>query len=108
LGPNESGYVFRAPRFNFQTPVVFRFTDGMAKGHSENISESGMLAVFDRTLNVWLAGQLSAALGEWRINIEARVVRVDGRTAALTFVNISARNRTILRKVIEDASAGLS
>jgi hypothetical protein len=107
LGPHESGYS-RAPRIDLRTPIVFRFADGIAKGHSQNISESGLLVVFDRSLDVWLTGQLSVGFGEWHVNIEARVVRVDGPAVALTFVNISDKNRTIIRKVIEDASAGLS
>lgn len=108
MGSNETGCVPRAPRLSFQAPIVFRFAyGGMARGHSQNISESGMLVVFDRILDVWLTGQLLAEFGEWHVNIEARVARVDARTTALTFVNISNKNRTIIRKVIEDAGAGL-
>jgi hypothetical protein len=71
------------------------------------MSESGMLVVLDRIADVCLTGQLLAEFGEWHVNIEARIVRVEGRTAALAFVNISEKNRTIIREVIEDASAGL-
>jgi hypothetical protein len=84
--------------------VVFHFADTRASGHSVNISESGILAVFDLSLDIWIEGQLSAFVGEWHINVEARVVRIDGCVAAFAFQNIANQERTKIQQLIEAAS----
>ena len=78
------------------------------RGNSVNISESGMLAEFDRGPEVWLTGRILAQIGEWRLSTGVSVVRVDGRMAAFAFREMSDIDRTRIRKLIEDANEGLS
>jgi hypothetical protein len=97
----------RAPRVSLRIPVLFYFAGASAKGQSVDISESGILAVFDQRLDNWLTGQLSIMVGEGHISVEARVSRVDGRAAALIFRGMSDKNRAIIQSLTKDATAGL-
>ncbi len=49
----------RAPRFDLHLPVRFISTDGLATGYCVNVSETGMLVVFDWPIDIWLEGELS-------------------------------------------------
>jgi hypothetical protein len=92
----------RAPRLNLKIPVVFDFDRGRASGQSVNISESGILAVFDRSLDIWITGRLSILVGDSYVRIQARVARVNGRIAALAFRPMSGTDRTIIHNFIEE------
>jgi hypothetical protein len=100
-------FTVRAPRFNIRTPIVFRYAEEKATGHSVDISESGMLGVFDQHLNVWLTGRLTAVIGERHIDIGVRVVRVEEHMAAFTFQRLSKGNLIAIQQVIEQ-STGVS
>ncbi len=104
LGFNTNGFVPRAPRLNLTTPVVFHFAAERVNGYSVDLSESGILANFDRGLDIWLEGKLSVLIGERLIDVEARVVRVEGRMAALAFQDISNEARRMLQLLLEAAS----
>lgn len=78
-------YQERAPRASLDLPVQFVSNYGPAVGFCLNVSESGMLAVFDRRVDVWLEGDLSFLIGEQQFTIKARVVRINGLEAGLWF-----------------------
>jgi hypothetical protein len=80
--------------------VVFRFAEGAARGRSIDISESGLLATFDRDLDVWLNGWLAITDGEQVVRLQVRVARVNGRAAALSFHRMSAKDLAIIRSMI--------
>ena len=67
------------------------------------MSESGVLALFDLHLDVWLFGQLSLLVKDRRITLEARVARVNGLTAALPFRGMNATDLIVVRNLIKDA-----
>jgi hypothetical protein len=86
---------------------MFYFEGGKARGSSVNISESGMLAQFDRGPETWLVGRILAQIGEWRFSTGVRVVRVEGRMAAFAFQELGDEDRMKIRKLVEDAPEGL-
>ncbi len=75
----------RAPRFCLELPVRFFSSEGVFVGDCINVSESGVLVAFDQPIDVWLEGQLTATLPDGNISLKARVARVDGRNAGLSF-----------------------
>jgi hypothetical protein len=108
MDSRASGFTARSPRLAFNAPVVFYFDGGEVRGHSVNISESGMLAVFDAQLDGRLVGKLSAVVGEWHINIRARVVRIEGRVAAFAFRDVNETDRVAIQTLIEHAKPNVS
>ena len=109
MGSTTRSFIARAPRLSLRTPVMFYFAGGRVRGTSVNISESGVLAEFDRGPEVWLAGRILAQIGEWRFSTGVRVVRVDGRTTAFAFQELSDEDRIKIHKLVEDANGeGLS
>jgi len=103
MGYSATGVPSRAPRFNLSTRVVLHLPEGNFKGHSINVSQSGMLATFDRALDVWLDGRLFALVGEDFLGINVRVARVDGRLAGLTFQVAGESDRIMIQKLLERA-----
>jgi hypothetical protein len=73
-----TGLIPRAPRIRLRIPVIFDFAGGRARGQSTDISASGVLAVLDQRLGIWLIGRLSILVEERPIAIEAHVARVNG------------------------------
>ena len=108
MGFTTLGFIARASRLRLKTPVIFYFAGGKVRGNSVNISESGMLAEFDRVPEVWLTGRILAQIGEWRLSTNVSVIRVDGRMTAFAFREMSDMDRTRIHKVVEDATEGLS
>jgi hypothetical protein len=100
-GSQSMGLIARAARHSINLPVVFTSTEGRVCGRSLDISESGILATFDRPLDVWLTGQLSLLVPDQPIRLETRVVRIDHLTAAMSFRNPSARNLFLLRTLLK-------
>jgi hypothetical protein len=104
--PETPGFTPRATRISLRIPVIFDFARGRARGQSVNVSESGVLAAFDRHLDIWITGRLSILVGESDVSIEARVARVNGREAALAFRGMSDKNRAAIQKLIKDTPEG--
>jgi hypothetical protein len=100
MGPDATP---RAPRFDIKVPLVLYLRDRIASGHSINVSESGMLATFNRRLDPWAAGHLCAVAGELHLAIDVHVVRVEGRAAAMAFEVGSEGDRATIRRLIEYA-----
>jgi EAL domain-containing protein (putative c-di-GMP-specific phosphodiesterase class I) len=98
----------RANRLSLKTPVVFYFAGGTANGSSVNISESGMLAEFGRSPEVWLTGRILAQIGKCRLSVGVRVVRVDGRMTAFAFRELSDQDRVAIHQLVKDGNEGLS
>ncbi|MGD0796347.1 MAG: PilZ domain-containing protein [Acidobacteriaceae bacterium] len=109
MGSDIREFVVRAARFDFRTPIIIYMPNGIARGHSVNLSESGMLVTLDRRVDVWDTGRLStAATGERYFSVDVRVVRVEGRLAALTYKNVSESERATIQRVIEHMDPGLA
>jgi len=75
----------RALRYDADFPIRFFSGYGPLSGRCVNISASGMLAEFDRPVDIWTTGELTILLDDGYIHIGARVARVDGRKAGLAF-----------------------
>jgi hypothetical protein len=103
MGSDTNGLIARAPRFRLRKPIVLHLPEGHVKGHSLDVSESGMLAVFEEPLDDWLTGRLFTLVGETSLGIEVRVARVNGREAGLTFHNISASDRATIQELLGHA-----
>jgi hypothetical protein len=104
MNSDAHGFTVRAPRFSVRTPVVFHSAEGKVPGHSMNISESGMLAVFDQRLDVRLTGRLTAVIWEWHVDISVRVVRVEGDMAAFAFQRVGETGHIAIQKLIEQSN----
>lgn len=101
MGSDPQGiFVPRAPRFVLKTPVVLEFPDDTVKGHSINVSESGMAATFAQRMDLWAKGSLSVAVGDSDISLNVRVARADGREAGLNFQIASEADRLAVQKLI--------
>jgi PilZ domain-containing protein len=104
MGSDEKVFAPRAPRFDLRTPVVLHLPEGIVKGYSVNVSESGMLAKFDRPVDIWAEGRLSADVGEWNLSINFRVARIEGRDTGLCFHIANEGDRKTIQKLIEYAT----
>jgi hypothetical protein len=96
-------FISRDPRYRIKTPLVLHLPDGDRKGHSINMSESGVWAAFDQQLDVWLKGKLSAIFGKRQVDVDVRVARIDGFEAGLSFQGLSDKDRAIIKEFIEES-----
>ena len=96
-------FVSRSPRFGLDLPIRFFSQDGLATGRCVDVSESGLLGAFDRPLGVWTSGELTASLGDESVSVKARVARVDGRNAGLSFQTENENDRLAILKLIDFA-----
>ena len=85
LTEDDSEVVNRAPRYALRLAVWYSSADGLALGETVDISASGMLVDFEHFLDVWLTGELTTQVHGHTLNLIARVVRLEGHRAALTF-----------------------
>ena len=88
-------------RREIHVPIMLYLNDRVASGHTVNVSDSGMLAMFDRRLDPWVSGRLSVVTRNCHLSIEVRVVRVDGHLAGMTFVRDS--DHATIQQLIEHA-----
>ena len=93
-------YQTRAARFDLNLPLRFFSSDGMMAGHCVNVSESGMLAVFDRPVELWLEGDLSFFIEERQFSIKARVARVNDGDTGLRFRIDSEADLLTIQKLL--------
>jgi PilZ domain len=98
-----NSFVPRSTRYDLELPIRFFSTEGFVTGHLLNVSESGLLVKFDKSVEVWTVGEVSAYVtdvGDGYININARVSRIDNnREAALTFTE-SANDYPSIRYLV--------
>jgi PilZ domain len=106
MGSDANVFPPRAPRFDLRTPVVLLLPQGIVKGYSVNVSESGMLARFDRLVDIWAEGRLEAVIGDWDISINIRVARIEGRETGLRYNIANEGDRMTIQRLIEHASQG--
>ena len=95
----------RAERFEVSLPVRFLADDRILAGLSVNVSETGMLARFDRPAEVWAEGLLSTMVEGNFIGLEARVARAQGTDAGLTFHLRDEKDRQAVRMLLDYAMA---
>jgi hypothetical protein len=100
-------FISRAPRYRIKTPLTLHLPGGDRKGHSIDLSESGVWAAFDRGLDLWLEGRLSATLGEWNVDFGVRVARIDGLEAGLVFQGLTDKDRAIIKHFIQHSNGDL-
>lgn len=86
-------------------PLCFEAEGTRIRGRCINVSQSGLLAIFDQVLDIWIAGELSFSLAEYQFNIKARVVRLEGQNTGLAFVNKSDADQRTVRMLMDLVSA---
>lgn len=69
-----------------------------------DVSDSGLLGLFDRPLSISRAGQLTVPLAGDQANIKVRVVRVNGRHAGLSFQIGNESDRAAIHRLVDFAS----
>ena len=75
----------RAARYEFNVPIEFLCEGRIILGQCLNISDSGVLAQFEEPLDLWTTGELRVHAGQRSCKLAARVARVEGHEAGLTF-----------------------
>ncbi len=98
-------YRNRAPRLDLSFPLEFTTDEGLINGHCLNLSESGLLANFDRQLDLWTVGDLVLHYGDQQCTLVARVARADGKEAGLAFSYKSDGERQAIGKMLTFATA---
>jgi hypothetical protein len=101
---NSSPQQPRAPRFDLNLPLSFKTEDGAELGHCVNVSSSGMLVVFDRPVELFTTGELVMQVGEYYVNIKARVARVLGGDHGLSFQIRSQADHLTVKILVEYAA----
>lgn len=96
-------FVSRSPRYGLDLPIRFFSQDGLAIGACVDVSESGLLGNFDRPLDIWTTGEVTASVGDESVSIKARVARVDGNQAGLSFQSENAAGRLAVLRLIQFA-----
>ena len=94
----------RPVRFDMNVSLSFKIDDGVVEGHCVNVSASGMLAVFSREVDLFTKGEISLRVGEYFVNITARVARVLNGDHGLAF-QIDNENDRKTTQVLVDYAA---
>jgi hypothetical protein len=94
---------FRPERSDLRVPLTFKVNDVRVSGHSVNVSSSGILVRLDEPVELWIGGENSLEVGEWMIEIQARVARMQGRDVGLAFVIRNDHDRLAVQLILEYA-----
>ena len=97
-------FISRARRVPLIFPAVFDHDHGTAKGQTVDMSESGVLVNFNTAVEVWTTGKLSIEGRGWRLQLTARVARVNGLQAAFAFRDLDESGRASLRDLLTKLS----
>jgi hypothetical protein len=108
MGAEAIDFIPRATRYGLNVPVMLYLPDDIASGRTINISETGILATFDRSLDPWATGRLCAEVRRSYLSIEVRVVRVEGRQTGMTFHIVTEGDHAAIRELIEFAQMELA
>lgn len=103
-GPVRS-YAERADRLDLSFPVEFREEDGRTRGSCLNISASGLLARFQRPLELWTSGDLWCDTGATILELRVRIVRANDREIGMTFQFRNDLEREAVQSVVAFAAA---
>lgn len=97
-------FQLRSPRLNLSFPLEFLSEGAITRGHCLNVSESGLLGVFDVAPELWTTGDLLLHFGQSRQRIRARVARVNENEAGLSFLFAGEREREAVRALVDFAA----
>ncbi len=97
----------RPHRFDLNVPLTFAADGEVVCGHCVNVSQSGMLALFDIPLELFTNGELSLTVGEYVLSIRARVARTQGKDAGLAFFLTTENDHRTVAILLEFAAAHL-
>ena len=96
-----SSFQNRAPRLNLSFPLEFQCEDGLVvKGHCLNLSESGLLAIFDQALDLWTTGDVVLQGGDGACEVPARVARAADSEVGLAFSFRTETQRQAVRSLL--------
>ncbi len=99
--------VQRAPRVAADFGLVFQGEAGEIRGYCVNISQSGLLGVFARELDLWTTGELTVQFGEGVLGIRARVARAVDQYTGLVFVSMNAEQKEAVAAAVESARSAM-
>lgn len=97
----------RPARFNLEVPLCFKTGDDQIIGQTLNVSESGLLVRFPVPLDIWVVGQISLTVGEYYIEIDARVARAQDNDYGLSFLIEDDNDRLAIRILNDFAVTGV-
>jgi hypothetical protein len=104
-GPIENRFIDRSQRFDLHLALRFFPNAGMVNGHCANVSESGMMAIFEKPVDLWLKGDLSIVVDGRFVSIKAMVARVKGREAGMAFLIESEEQKSAVQLLVSYAKA---
>lgn len=73
-------------RFKLVVSLSFKTPDGTIAGHTIDVSQSGLLAKFNEPVELWVVGEISLTVGEYYLEIKARVARTLEDGCGLSFL----------------------
>ena len=100
-------YPDRAPRLDLSFPLVFTSAEGVFAGHCLNLSDSGLLATFDRPVELWTQGSLLLHFGDDEVRLQARIARTHENEAGLAFFYSNDSERHAIQAAVRFAAAGI-
>ena len=95
----------RPARFDLNVPLSFKTEDGVEQGHCVNVSASGMLAVFEKAVDLFTTGEISMQIGDFFINITGRVARLQDADHGIAFLIENDSDR-LTTQVLVDYAVG--
>ena len=95
----------RATRYELDVLVSFVGDECKHDGQCINVSDSGLLAKFDKPPELWTDGQLSLEAGAHYLSIHARVARLQGKEVGFAFSVLTDNDQSAISILIDSVSA---
>ena len=102
-----AGFRERAPRIEADFALVFTGEGGEIPGRCVNISQSGLLGIFTRELDLWTTGEVTVQFGGGVLGIQARVARVIDQHTGLVFLSKTAEEMEEIVTAVESARVAM-
>ncbi len=97
----------RPSRFDLNVPLSFLTEGEVLNGHCVNVSQSGMLVLFDAPIDLFTEGTLSLTADEYILSIRARVARTQGNDAGMAFFLTTENDHRTVAILLEFATVHL-
>ena len=95
----------RGTRFQLEAPICFAEAELRLDGQCINVSDSGLLAKFDKAPELWAEGQLTLEAGEHYLTLHARVARLQGNDAGFAFSVETENDRATIEILLNSVSS---
>ena len=94
----------RSKRFRLEVPISFTMDAVTFEGQCLNVSNSGLLATFEKAPEIWNDGLLLLEAGDHYLSINARVARIQERNVGFAFLIETENDRAAVSILVESVS----